>query len=43
VLVPRFGYIGVIFCEPIIWCVMFAQLFYTFYSDPYIKGKEEIS
>jgi len=40
-LVPKFGYFGVIFCEPAIWCVMFAQLLYSFYSDPYIREKRK--
>ena len=39
-LVPAFGYFGVILCEPIIWCVMFVQLLYSFYSNPYIRGNE---
>jgi len=37
-LVPSLGYFGVILCEPVIWCVMFIQLLYSFYSDPYIRG-----
>jgi Na+-driven multidrug efflux pump len=37
-LVPAFGYLAVIFCEPIIWCFMFLQLLYSFYSNPYIRG-----
>ena len=36
-LVPVLGYTGVIICEPIIWCIMFLQLLYSFYSNPYIK------
>ncbi|MDR1838271.1 MAG: MATE family efflux transporter [Treponema sp.] len=36
-LVPALGYIGVIICEPIIWCIMFLQLLYSFYTNPYIK------
>jgi putative MATE family efflux protein len=36
-LVPAFGYFGVIICEPIIWCIMFLQLLYSFYTNPYIK------
>ncbi len=28
--IPRFAYTAVIFCEPVIWCVMTAQLVYTF-------------
>jgi Na+-driven multidrug efflux pump len=39
--VPALGYLGVILCEPVIWCVMFVQLLYSFYSNPYIRGKEE--
>ena len=31
------GYLGVILCEPIIWCFMTAQLIYAFYRNPYIK------
>ena len=38
-LVPSLGYFGVILCEPVIWCVMFVQLLYSFYSDLYIRGK----
>jgi putative MATE family efflux protein len=36
--VPMLGYFGVILCEPVIWCVMFVQLLYSFYSNPCIKG-----
>jgi putative MATE family efflux protein len=36
--VPMFGYFGVILCEPVIWCVMFVQLLYSFYTNPYIRG-----
>jgi Na+-driven multidrug efflux pump len=38
-LVPVLGYFGVIICEPIIWCIMFMQLLYSFYTNPYIRGK----
>jgi Na+-driven multidrug efflux pump len=38
-LVPVLGYFGVIICEPIIWCIMFIQLLYSFYTNPYIRGK----
>jgi hypothetical protein len=31
----------VILCEPVIWCVMFVQLLYSFYTNPYIRGHEE--
>lgn len=43
VFIPRFGYTAVIFCEPVIWCFMVAQLLFCFWRDPYIrsfKGKE---
>jgi len=39
-LVPVLGYFAVIICEPIIWCVMFLQLLYSFYTNPYIRGKQ---
>ncbi|WP_296878400.1 MATE family efflux transporter [Thomasclavelia sp.] len=35
--IPRFGYLAVIFCEPVIWCVMAVQLVYSFYTNKYIK------
>jgi len=38
-LVPVLGYLGVIICEPIMWCIMFTQLCYAFYANPYIRGK----
>jgi len=38
-LIPTLGYFGVIICEPAIWCVMFVQLLYSFYTNPYIRGK----
>ncbi|WP_461246765.1 MATE family efflux transporter [Treponema sp. R6D11] len=38
-LVPILGYFGVIICEPIIWCLMFLQLLYSFYTNSYIRGK----
>ncbi|MDR2596501.1 MAG: MATE family efflux transporter [Treponema sp.] len=38
-LVPVLGYSAVIICEPIIWCMMFIQLLYSFYTNPYIRGK----
>jgi len=40
--VPALGYFGVIICEPIIWCIMFLQLLYSFYANPYIRGKTVI-
>lgn len=38
VFIPRFQYMAVIFCEPVIWCVMMVQLVYTFYTNSYIKS-----
>lgn len=41
VFIPQFQYMAVIFCEPVIWCVMCIQLVYSFYQNSYIKNKEE--
>lgn len=38
VFIPQFQYMAVIFCEPVIWCVMTIQLVYSFYTDEYIKA-----
>ena len=37
--IPMLGYFGVIICEPVIWCLMTAQLLYSFYTNPYIKQR----
>jgi hypothetical protein len=34
--IPHFAYTAVILCEPLIWCVMTAQLIYSFFTNPYI-------
>ena len=39
-LIPRFQYMAVIFCEPVIWCVMTIQLVYSFYHNPYIRNND---
>ena len=39
-LIPRFQYLAVIFCEPAIWCVMAIQLVITFYTNPFIKESQ---
>lgn len=39
ILIPHLGYFGVMICEPVIWCLMCAQLVFTFYRDSYIRGK----
>lgn len=36
-LIPRFEYMAVIFCEPVIWCFMTVQLIITFYTNKSIK------
>lgn len=38
--IPRFEYMAVIFCEPVIWCIMTVQLVYAFYTNPFIRGKK---
>lgn len=37
-LIPRFGYLAVIVCEPVIWVVMTIQLVITFWGHPDIKA-----
>lgn len=36
-LIPRFGYTAVIFCEPLIWVAMAAQLIISLLRHPYIR------
>ena len=36
-LIPRFDFMAVIFCEPVAWCLMTIQLLYAFYNNPVIK------
>lgn len=38
IFIPRFQYMAVIFCEPVIWCIMCVQLVYSFYSHSYIRN-----
>ena len=40
VFIPRFQYMAIIFCEPIIWCCMAAQLLFCYYRNPFIRGEE---
>lgn len=40
IFIPMLGYLGVILCEPIIWCCMCLQLWFAFYRDPYIRQKK---
>ena len=37
-IIPKTGYLGVILCEPIIWCFMCLQLIWSFYRDPFVRG-----
>ncbi|MDQ0363055.1 MATE family efflux transporter [Breznakia pachnodae] len=37
ILIPEMGYMGVILCEPLIWCAMGIQLMYSFYKSPNIQ------
>ena len=39
--IPRFQYMAVIFCEPVIWCVMMVQLLFSFYRNPFICGTDK--
>ena len=38
--IPILGYLGVIICEPVIWCCMTLQLAWSFYHNPYIKSDD---
>lgn len=40
VFIPRFGYTAVIWCEPLIWCAMTAQLLFSYYRNPFIRGEQ---
>ena len=40
-IIPWSGYVGVIFCEPLIWLAMTIQLYFSLFKHPWIKeGKE---
>ncbi len=39
-LIPRFQYMAVIFCEPVIWCFMTLQLVVSFWRNPFIRSAE---
>ncbi len=36
-IIPKMGEWGVILCEPLIWCIMFAQLAFVFFRHPMLK------
>lgn len=38
VFIPRFQYMAVIFCEPVIWCFMVAELLPAFWRNPFIRS-----
>lgn len=41
IFIPKFQYIAVIFCEPVIWCFMNAELLPAFWGNPLIRtGKK---
>ncbi|MDO5409415.1 MAG: MATE family efflux transporter [Lachnospiraceae bacterium] len=37
IMIPKLGYLGVILCEPVIWCFMTMQLVWAFYHDATIQ------
>ncbi len=43
-LIPRFQYMAVIFCEPVIWLFMDAELLWAFWSNPKVRvgNREEV-
>ena len=42
ILIPRFQYMAVIFCEPVIWFFMDIELLWAFWRNPLVlAGKEE--
>ena len=40
VFIPRYHYSAVIWCEPIIWCFMAAELVISLYRNPYMRKRE---
>ena len=41
-IIPWSGYIGVIFCEPLIWLAMTIQLYFSLFKHPWIKEGKKI-
>lgn len=39
ILIPKYQYTAVIWCEPVIWCVMAVQLVYSLYRNPLMREK----
>lgn len=42
IFIPRFQYMAVIFCEPVIWCFMVVELLAAFWQNTHIKGKNPL-
>ena len=42
-IIPSTGYIGVIFCEPLIWVPMTIQLYYSYKHQPIIQSLKKAS
>lgn len=41
IFIPRYQYTAVIFCEPVIWCFMAAELVFALFTNPYMKQSRE--
>lgn len=41
-IIPWSGYLGVIFCEPLIWLAMTIQLYFSLFKHPWIKGGKKL-
>lgn len=41
ILIPKFQYMAVIFCEPVIWCFMIAELLPAFWRNPAIRAGDD--
>lgn len=41
--IPRYQYLAVVFCEPVIWCFMVVELVLSFWRNPFIRGKKNRS
>ena len=41
-IIPWSGYLGVIFCEPLIWLAMTLQLYFSIFQHPWIKEGKKI-
>lgn len=40
-IIPLLGEWGVILCEPLIWCIMFAQLAFVFFKHPLLQADKK--